>query len=612
MKTPSQAVINEIIAVMAITASKSIQAGLCPIHIAVTGHRDILVEDWPSLKEEVHHHLQVLQKTYPNCPFRILSGLAEGADQLVVQVAYEIGIPVIAVLPMPQVEYEKDFITPASLHEFRQLLAQTSGIVNICANPPSKEYERSNSYAALGSYLVQHSQILITLWDGIGLGDGETAKPGGTADVVAMSLGLKETLSQHESLQSLQNLSTSCQLIHIPCRRRSGLSTQNESEASVQSIVANLPISLLQTEYAQLIAARQKSVALVLKQFEDFNKAASKLNPEAVNKNLLKDDADWTGKRPPMVAAYAVADALARDRQALRGRYIRGLSVLAFMAIAFHQLYAGPDARLQWLILNIVLAIICYAIYKRVFQAPSQQEKEFFLWRAMAEIIRIQVFRELAGLSGLIVNEHQATRPAELDWVASALFNWKVDQDIQPLHAHLIINEAPQCTLADRLHLVKKLWVAGQETYFGKIDTSLQGGGAGASVRQHKLATQIGLRQKWLFFAGLFFTVITLIAEIFNWHPILHWVLFTSELLFIGSASLAAYTVQMGYEEFAKQYDRMGRVFAQGRKELDMSLSNQKYDSAQRTIHNLGRQSLYENSTWVQLHLLNAYEIEVT
>lgn len=610
MKTPSQAVINEITAVMAITASKSIQAGLCPIHVAVTGHRDILVEDWPSLKEEVHNHLKVLQKTYPNCPFRILSGLAEGADQLVVQVAYEMGIPVIAVLPMPQVEYEKDFITPASLHEFRQLLAQTSGIVNICANPLLKEYERSNCYAALGNYLVQHSQILITLWDGIGLGDGETAKPGGTADVVAMSLGLKETLSQHESLQ---NLSTSCQLIHIPCRRRSDLSTQNESETSAQSTVANLQISILQPEYAQLIAARQKSVALVLKQFEDFNKAASKLSPKAVNKNLLKTDADWTDKRPPMVAAYALADALARDRQAIRGRYIRGLSVLAFMAIAFHQLYAGPDARLQWLILNIVLAIICYAIYKRVFQAPSQQEKEFFLWRAMAEIIRIQVFRELAGLSGLIVNEHQATRPAELDWVASALFNWKVDQDIQPLHASLIIKEAPKCTLADRLHLTKKLWVVGQEEYFGKIDATLPGGGGnGASVRQHKLSAKTASRQKWLFFAGLFFTVITLIAEIFNYQPILHWVLFTSELLFIGSASLAAYAAQMGYEEFAKQYDRMGRVFAQGRKELDMSLSNQKYESAQRTIHNLGRQSLYENSTWVQLHLLNAYEIEVT
>lgn len=107
--------------------------------------------------------------------FTILSALAEGADRLV---AYEIlnrpGSKLQVVLPSGKADYSQDFKTPESIVEFEALLSRAQCVKEI---PPPKS--RTEAYAQVGRYVVDHCDVLIALWGG-----KRAAGQGGTADIV--------------------------------------------------------------------------------------------------------------------------------------------------------------------------------------------------------------------------------------------------------------------------------------------------------------------------------------------------------------------------------------------------------------------------------------------
>lgn len=105
----------------------------------------------------------------------LLTSLAEGADRLAAQEILLLpNAEIRAVLPFAPAEYETDFLSVASLTEWRGLLSRASEIVIIPPQPT-----RTKAYLAAGCYAVDESDLLIAVWDG---------KPargeGGTAEVV--------------------------------------------------------------------------------------------------------------------------------------------------------------------------------------------------------------------------------------------------------------------------------------------------------------------------------------------------------------------------------------------------------------------------------------------
>jgi hypothetical protein len=77
--------------------------------IGVTGHRDLLADEIPALKEKVRDFFLQLKSDYPDLDVQLITPLAEGSDRLVADVASEMGINLIVPLPMPQTESEQDF-----------------------------------------------------------------------------------------------------------------------------------------------------------------------------------------------------------------------------------------------------------------------------------------------------------------------------------------------------------------------------------------------------------------------------------------------------------------------------------------------------------------------
>lgn len=142
-----------------------------PFVIAVTGHRDLRSADVDQLKGRVRQVLNELADSIPSTPLLVLTGLAEGSDQLVAQVALEIGIEIAAIIPMPMGLYSEQMVDSAQ-RELDDLYEKASLKFNLPLNDVSEEQLRScatlrdDRYVELASFMAAHSQALIALWDG--------------------------------------------------------------------------------------------------------------------------------------------------------------------------------------------------------------------------------------------------------------------------------------------------------------------------------------------------------------------------------------------------------------------------------------------------------------
>lgn len=70
-----------------------------PLLVGVVGHRDLVPEEVPAARAAIERLLRALRDAQPAVPIKLLSAQAEGADLLVADVAHELGIDIIALLP---------------------------------------------------------------------------------------------------------------------------------------------------------------------------------------------------------------------------------------------------------------------------------------------------------------------------------------------------------------------------------------------------------------------------------------------------------------------------------------------------------------------------------
>jgi hypothetical protein len=133
--------------------------------VGVTGHRGLRPEDVAALEKAVGAVFDGFVE-----PVRLLSALAEGADQLVARVALARGVPLTAVLPMPAAVY-RSTLDEAARAGFDELLGRAAEVVVLAGGV--------DCYAALAEYLAERCDAVVALWD------GKAGERGGTADVVA-------------------------------------------------------------------------------------------------------------------------------------------------------------------------------------------------------------------------------------------------------------------------------------------------------------------------------------------------------------------------------------------------------------------------------------------
>ncbi len=187
-----------------------------PIIVGVTGHRNLDAHD-ARLTDQVTRELKRLARSHDAAQLIILSGLAEGADRLVVDAARDLGGNYIAVIPLPDALYVRDFAGAASRSEYARLCGAAERVISAPLMAPRRaiaEYgePRNHQYAWIGAYIAKRSQVLMALWDG-----APARGTGGTAQVVEWFLAGK-TPPQYRISRApklTHRAGVASQLIHI-------------------------------------------------------------------------------------------------------------------------------------------------------------------------------------------------------------------------------------------------------------------------------------------------------------------------------------------------------------------------------------------------------------
>jgi len=190
------------------------------LRIGVTGHRTELhatpagvnrkrpIPDIPAIRTSVHEILEVIRASFKSVAdsnrelfdlaqgeyrqpgretLRIISALASGADQWVVEEALKFGFELQAILPFSREEYLKDFKVKSEANTYKKLLSEATAILEldgkIGTDEKGKRKPDSWSYESVGRGILKQTDILIAIWD------GEDAKGrGGTGQVVREAL----------------------------------------------------------------------------------------------------------------------------------------------------------------------------------------------------------------------------------------------------------------------------------------------------------------------------------------------------------------------------------------------------------------------------------------
>lgn len=533
--------------------------GVLPFVIGLGGHRDLRPEDVPGLEARVREALIDLGRRYPNCPRVLLTSLAEGADRVGARVALALGVAVVAALPLPREEYERDFDTPESRAEFRDLLAAAQDWFVI--DMPEGQ-TRTYAYARAAAYVTQRSQIVIALWDGSqGAGDA------GTGALVRFALeGVPEGYGEPRSpLDAAERRP----VVHIVTPRREQPRHAGDP----------LAVKWLYPEGYGSEAAATKAFDEIWTRIEEFNRDVARVNtaaPAAGGDLLSGAEA---AALPPRLGAtldgYAWADALSIHFQSRTRRTLGWLLVLAFIAAA--ALQGDPLARtLEFSLNKLYVAALGAAYALWLWSKRARYQTKYLDYRALAEGLRVQLFWRIAGLPDAAADHYLRKQRSELDWIRRAMRA----HDLGPAW-----DGAGAASTTSPLRLALARWIAPQSAYFTRSAQKNDG-------RYRKIQR----------FGYGFFGVALALAFLKPFFSAQHPLVVAISLVPVIAALSQVWADKLALAPLAKQYGRMSHLFAAAETALAAAIEAGDEARGRALVRELGIEALNENADWVLLH----------
>lgn len=143
--------------------------------ICITGHRKLLKPK--DVRDHIHYSLLYFQSLYKE--LEAITAMASGSDTIFAEEALKLGIPVKAIFPFSETEYEKDF-SPEEWQRVQTVIANEKCELKIVNQLTDFSDEaKKDAYFAIGVLLVDKADIVLAVWDGLPPGG-----KGGTADMV--------------------------------------------------------------------------------------------------------------------------------------------------------------------------------------------------------------------------------------------------------------------------------------------------------------------------------------------------------------------------------------------------------------------------------------------
>ena len=548
-----------------------------PFIIGVAGHRDLVPEDLASLRISITAALHRLTDMASHSPCVLLSALAEGADQLVAELALELGWQVVAVLPMPLADFLGDFAPGEPQQRLLRLLDRCAGRIEIPWKDrldPDVRKPRDQQYREQGIFLARQAQAVIVLWDGIERKPGDGAC--GTNLVVACCREGPPPCPG-ELLAAPEKTG----LIHIPVRRHKA------PQRALPHVVPSPSDAIHEGVFKAINHANRDLAAARQSRPADIDQARGWLIPPG-DQGVLDPGSTYLADR------FAELDVLAIVYQRQRKQVIQVASAATIIA-ALSQATYGVLAAQPWIIAYGVAIALAYTLYFLLFWLPIfQLENHFLEYRAIAEATRVQLFWRLAGLDQLVAEHYLQLVKSNVGWVREAARALGF--------MSYLLTPRPQAQPA----LVETHWIQSQERYFiGDQPPQVSGNARKRRRLQRRfdLSAWVAMTGGALLVAlagGGYVTADLAVIE--------EWASSYSASLFFIAAVLKGYAETLGYGEEADSFEMAGGLYRNARHFLREHAGDEELFRA--CVKELGKHALNENAEWLLLHRRNAFKIE--
>jgi hypothetical protein len=556
-----------------------------PLIVAVTGHRDLVAEEIPRIRELVSKFFKDARDEYPDRGVSVMTSLAEGADQLVAEEAVRLGVPLIVPLPMPRELYVKDFESVTVREKFDYLSSRAAETYELPLVPGNTVESisvqgdaRDLQYAQLGVFLCAHCHILLALWDG-----KDTDRLGGTGQVVRFHHD--DVMPGYTSESSGSGFiiadDESDLVYHIVCSR----DREDGQPAEPLEVGDFWWFSL--DEHEPRSKKLPQSHKVVFQYTSDFSRDALD-HAEAIREEswpLLeeKDHATLPPGLRDIDHIFRAADWLAIHYQkrtlfALRATHLLALA-MGLMYIAYSDMLP-----LRWF-LYAFLGFFVMATAVHMFGKRQSWHRKYLDYRTLAEGLRVQLYWAAAGVlsdsrSKYTHDTFLQTQDPDLGWIRNVMRVAGTECDASNYQEKAGLDFTLREWLGDKN--------SGQLGYFvRKGDEKVK------RFRRTERLAQV------VFWAG--FAIIALfIVMSAEWEDVLRdpvVVLMGVMLLLIGVRQ--SYGDSVADAELIKQYDFMFRIFGNARRRIDATDDD---DEKRRVLRILGEAALGEHAQWILMH----------
>jgi len=546
--------------------------------IGVTGHRDLRLEDLPELRRSISRLLQEIRKRWTELQGEtsgsvyLLTGMAAGADQLAADCALELGIQVIAVLPMALEQFKEDFPTEDERTRLQSYVDRSSAVETM----PDAGSTREAQYEAAGTYISRNSSVLIALWDGI-----HVNRIGGTSHVVRMKL-FGSDANVDGPLPSLE-ISTPGPVCHILTPRKSS------------PIQSNFEIRVLRRaeegdDVQSSSLDKDLSISEAIRRQAEYNADWLRLSPKLGSKagetakNFLPTS-PASSDEEYLREQFAIADTLASHFQKWSVLFVKVYFVLLLIAgIVLEGGYYVPGFEtvdfnpfeIAYLALMLLLGFLYW------LSSRKNYHNRYHEYRSLAEALRIQLFWRMGGLQESVADHYLAHQVGDMGWICKALYA-----------VHLPL--APPRTTD--FPALREHWVEDQLNFFKK------------SV---KINSRISNRLNYMGGWFLILSFVWVFLRIWSTHitnaikdksGFEYFSLETLFVLFAGTSVIAfvffGYDHFRGFSENAKRQLAMIPLCEMAMRVLSRPISG---DAARQVVLQLGREALAENGYWLVMH----------
>jgi hypothetical protein len=426
-----------------------------PLVIGVTGHRDLLDEEQEAIRQRVRGFFEQMRDSFPDLPLMVMTPLAEGADRIAAEVAHELGIPIVVLLPMPRHLYEKDF-QGESLREF-QTMRELGEQIELPLLPELTEADvisqgagRDLQYAQLGAYLAAHSHVLLAIWDG-----KPSNAPGGTGHVINFHQhDVIELIAGGQHRSPIDFTEDESDLVyHVVCSRR-------DSGPPEAGLSPGQAYWFTRDELKPRTLYMPDRYRMVFKRMAEFSADLGlPLDPETFYPLLPEQELARCGQGAKDIdRLYHRADALARRYQSYFFRVVRTTGVLGLAAGVCFVAFADWPV-VHTMLLPYILCIVLVLSLGALDRSFSWQRK-YLDYRVLAEGLRVQFWWAVAGVemenpSRFSHDSFLKRQDLELGWIRNVM-----------RYAGFRSDSTDRDSSEELVALCMSYWVSDQHKYF--------------------------------------------------------------------------------------------------------------------------------------------------